>query len=64
MADLDRPDIIEGKRLENHFDLESISFEDARWLFHDFINEILISKKLLEGMGVTPDTITKAIYYN
>jgi hypothetical protein len=64
MSNSDRPDIIESKRLEKSYDLESTSFEDARWLFYDFINDILIKKNVFRELGASPETISQAEYYN
>jgi hypothetical protein len=64
MSSIDRPDVIENKRLEKIFDLDSVSFEDLRWLFHDFIKDVLINEKVLEELGVSTSILDKIIYYN
>jgi hypothetical protein len=64
MSNPDRPDVIENKRLDSILDLDSATFEDIRWLFHDFIKDILIGENILKDLGVSQNLIEKIKYYN
>jgi hypothetical protein len=64
MSNIDRPDVVENKRLNKNYDLEAMSYEDVQWLFHDFINGILLTQNVLQRMDVSPEIFEKSILYN
>lgn len=64
MENATRPDIVEIENLESKYNLEDISFEDARWIFHDFIKDIIIGEKFLSSLKISENIIHQIIKYN
>jgi hypothetical protein len=59
-----RPDVIENKRLEKNYDLEAMSYEDVQWLFHDFVNDVLLTTDITRRLSVSSEVIDKSTNYN
>lgn len=49
MTNNSRPDIIESKILDSKYDLDSISFNETQWIFHDFMKDVFLPKISLEN---------------
>ncbi len=49
MTNNSRPDIIESKILDSKYDLDSISFNEIQWIFHDFMEDVFLPKISLEN---------------
>ncbi|WP_208933960.1 hypothetical protein [Paracidovorax avenae] len=49
MTNNSRPDITEIKILESKYDLDSISFDEIQWIFHDFMKDVFLPKISLES---------------
>jgi hypothetical protein len=64
MSNLDRPDVVENKSLNKNYELDAMSYEDVQWLFHDFINDILLTQNVLQRLNVSSEIVEKSILYN
>jgi hypothetical protein len=58
----EREDIYEAERLDDFVDLSVLSFNDTRNLFLGFCNEVLLSREIIERMGIKKEYLIVCKY--
>ena len=62
MTEVNRPDVIAGRKLTYIFDIDAINYHDFQMITHDFIKNVLLSSPCVHNQ--IPDTLIKVIHYN
>ena len=55
MAEVNRPDVIAGRKLTDTFDIDAINYYDLQIITHDFIKNVLLSSPCIHNQ--IPDTL-------
>ncbi|TRX74770.1 hypothetical protein [Pseudomonas mangiferae] len=64
MGDFNRIDVVEGKRLEREFELDSISYTDLQMIHYEFVKKIVFDEALLSEKKISKPLILYAIKAN
>ena len=57
MTEVNRPDVISGRKLTDTFDIDAMNYHDIQIITHDFIKNVLLSSPCIHNQ--IPDTLIK-----
>ena len=57
MTEVNRPDVIAGRKLTDTFDIDAMNYHDIQMVMHDFIKNVLLSSPCIHNQ--IPDTLIK-----
>ncbi|WP_263148018.1 hypothetical protein [Pseudomonas sp. RIT-PI-AD] len=64
MEGFNRIDVAEGKELEKDYDVDSMSYADMQIIHYDFVREVILDRKLIQGKNISDSLFFAAVEVN